>query len=148
MTLSDKRGIAAPAARTARRPPTGRTGFTLVEVMVALMIFTVGLTGLMITSALATRMITHSRLTSLGVTFAKRTVDSLRAAGCVAPFNGSATLKRGSATVDSLSWTFTARPSRTGIGPAAQSVRVVLKSMVAPNHWRSGVYETELSCLF
>ena len=115
--------------------------------MVALVIFAVGLTGLMGTSVLATRMIAHSQLTAIGVTFAKRTLDSLRVAGCATPLNGSATLQRGTATIDSLSWTFTGRPQASGIGPAAQSVRVILKSMVAPNHWRSGLYETELSCL-
>ena len=127
-----------------RAPPTG---FTLVEVIVALVIFAVGLMGLMGTSMLATRMIVHSQQTSIGVAFAKRTLDSLRVAGCAAPLNGSATLKRGTTTVDSLSWTFTAQASGTGIGPASQSVRLILKSLVAPNHWRAGLYETELSCL-
>jgi len=125
-----------------------RQGFTLVETMVALVIFTVGVTGLMGTSMLATRMIAHSQQTSIGVTFAKRTLDSLRVAGCAAPLSGSATLKRGGTAIDSLSWTFTARPSTTGIGPAAQSVRVIVKSMVGPSHWRTGMYETEVSCLF
>ena len=124
-----------------------RAGFTLVEATVALVIFSVGFTGLVGTSMLATRMIAHSQQTAVGVTFAKRALDSLRVVGCAAPVNGSATLKRAATTVDSLSWTFTARPSASGIGPAAQSVRVILKSMVAPNHWRSGLYETELSCL-
>ena len=130
-----------------RSTGTGREGFTLVEVIVALAIFTVGLMGLMGTSMLATRMIVHSQQTAIGVAFAKRTLDSLRVAGCAAPVSGSATLKRGTTTVDSLSWSFTAQASGTGIGPAAQSVRVTLKSMVAPNHWRTGLYETELSCL-
>ena len=130
-----------------RSPRTHRTGFTLVEVIVALVIFTVGLMGLMGTSMLATRMIVHSQQTAIGVAFAKRTLDSLRVAGCAAPLNGSATLKRGTTTVDSLSWTFTARAPATGIGPASQSVRLILKSLVAPNHWRAGLYETELSCL-
>ncbi|HEY6210014.1 MAG TPA: prepilin-type N-terminal cleavage/methylation domain-containing protein [Gemmatimonadales bacterium] len=132
------------------KPPSlraPRTGFTLVEVIVALVIFAVGLMGLMGTSMLATRMIVHSQQTSIGVAFAKRTLDSLRVAGCAAPLNGSATLKRGTTTVDSLSWTFTAQASGTGIGPASQSVRLILKSLVAPNHWRAGLYETELSCL-
>ncbi len=130
-----------------RSTRTNREGFTLVEVIVALAIFTVGLMGLMGTSMLATRMIVHSQQTAIGVAYAKRTLDSLRVAGCAAPVNGSATLKRGATTVDSLSWSFTAQASATGIGPAAQSVRVVLKSMVAPAHWRTGLYETELSCL-
>jgi len=128
-------------------PRARRMGFTLVEVIVALVIFTVGLLGLTATSMLATRMIVHSQQTAIGVAFAKRALDSLRVAGCAAPLSGSATLKRGTTTVDSLSWTFTARASATGIGPAAQSVRLILKSLVAPNHWRAGLYETELTCL-
>ena len=130
-----------------RSPRTHRMGFTLVEVIVALVIFTVGLMGLTATSMLATRMIVHSQQTAIGVAFAKRALDSLRVAGCAAPLSGSATLKRGTTTVDSLSWTFTARAPATGIGPASQSVRLILKSLVAPNHWRAGLYETELSCL-
>ena len=137
-----------PATWETPRRVDDTKGFTLVETLVALVIFTVGLTGLMGTSMLATRMIAHSQLTSIGVTYAKRTLDSLRVAGCAAPLSGSATLQRGGTAIDSLSWTFTARPSTTGIGPAAQSVRVIVKSMVGPSHWRTGMYETELSCLF
>ena len=57
-----------------RSPRTHRMGFTLVEVIVALVIFTVGLMGLMGTSMLATRMIVHSQQTAIGVAWPLRTV--------------------------------------------------------------------------
>lgn len=58
-----------------------RRGFTLVEVLVALILLEVGLLGVVGTLLLATRTLTHAELEERGAAVAERVLDSLSAAG-------------------------------------------------------------------
>jgi prepilin-type N-terminal cleavage/methylation domain-containing protein len=88
---------------TAQRPP----GFTIVELLVALIILSVGLLGLVTTGALVTRMIARGQRSADAALFAARRLEQLRAGGCAAGgrLAGSDTLFRGTTGVAINRWT-------------------------------------------
>src|SRR5207253_420310 len=57
-------------------------GFTIVEVIIAFMVLTVGLRVLVNSSALVTRMISQGQRSAVAATDAARILDSLRAVAC------------------------------------------------------------------
>lgn len=56
----------------------GRTGFTVVEVLVAIVVLSVGIVALMGSSAMTTRMIGQGRRTTNAVQVATRRLETLR----------------------------------------------------------------------
>jgi type IV pilus modification protein PilV len=73
-----------------RRPPHPHEGFTLVEVIVALVLLTIGVLGLAGVARSVTRLTTESlRLTTAAVLAGSR-VEQLRAGGCVGALSGTA----------------------------------------------------------
>lgn len=72
-------------------------GFTIVEVLVAVMILSVGLMGLVTTAGLVTRMIAQGHRSTEAATLANERIELLRAQGC--PAAGSGTETRGAYTV-------------------------------------------------
>lgn len=79
---------------------TDRRGFTIVEVLVAIIILTVGLLGLVTAAATVTRMITQGRWYTEASAYANERFEILRSESCGDVSDGSAS--RGSFT---LSWT-------------------------------------------
>jgi type IV pilus assembly protein PilV len=67
-------------------------GFTIVEVIVAIIVLTVGLLGLVTTSALVTRMIARGNRSSNAATFASKRLEQLRVTGCTSQAAGRDTL--------------------------------------------------------
>ncbi len=65
-------------------------GFTIVEVIIAIMVLTVGLLVLVNSSALVTRMIAQGQRSAVAATDAARILDSLRAVACTVRNAGSA----------------------------------------------------------
>lgn len=61
-------------------PSSGRAGFTLIEVMIAVIILTVGIMALLGSSAMVTRMIGAGRHSTQAVEVATRTIENLRRA--------------------------------------------------------------------
>src|SRR5256885_10244582 len=74
-------------------------GFTIVEVIIAIMVLTVGLLVLVNSSALVTRMISQGQRSAVAATDAARILDSLRAVACTARNAGSAVVWRGGRAV-------------------------------------------------
>jgi prepilin-type N-terminal cleavage/methylation domain-containing protein len=117
-------------------------GFTIVEVIVAIIVLTVGLLGLVTSAALVTRMIARGQRSAAAAQYATRRLEMLRASGCRSQAGGSETLFRGATPVDSLSWRFVNRGNNTW--------QVVVRStyQTALGKWRTDSLETEISCLF
>ena len=126
---------------------TREQGFTIVEVIVAILVLTVGLLALVTSAALVTRMIGRGQRSAVAAQYAQRRLEMLRTSGCRSQAPGSEVLMRGSAPVDSIRWTFTQRsiPNST-----ANHWQVVVRSKypTAAGKWRTDSTETELSCLF
>src|SRR5437016_13900455 len=92
-------------------------GFTIVEVIIAIMVLTVGLLVLVNSSALVTRMIAEGQRSAVAATDGARILDSLRAVACTVRNPGSAVVWRGAVPVDSLSWSYTADPDPRATNP-------------------------------
>ena len=116
-------------------------GFTLVEVIIAILVLTVGLLGLVTSAALVTRMIARGHRSGVQATFAARRMEILRANACAAQVAGTDSLMRGGTTVDRLSWRFVNRGNSTW--------QLIMRSqyITAGSQWRTDSTETEISCL-
>jgi prepilin-type N-terminal cleavage/methylation domain-containing protein len=115
-------------------------GFTLVEVIVAILVLTVGLLGLVTSAALVTRMIARGQRSAVQSLFSTRRLEMLRSTGCANQAAGTDMLYRGSTMVDSLSWRFVDRTNQTW--------QIVIRSkyLTERGRWRTDSTETELSC--
>ena len=85
-------------------------GFTIIEIIIAIIVLTVGVLGMVTTAALVTRMIARGQRSAVAAAFASRRLERLRIAVCIpAQRNaGADTLFRGSTWVAFNTWTFTA----------------------------------------
>ena len=73
-------------------------GFTIIEVIIAIIVLTVGILGMVTTAALVTRMIARGQRSADASAFAGRRVERMRVAACTPALrvNGQDTLYRGS----------------------------------------------------
>jgi len=81
-------------------------GFTIVEVLVAIIVLTIGLLGLMGTGALTTRMIARGQRSALASINASQRMESLRASGCNTRTDGTEQFYRGGTAVGRNDWTW------------------------------------------
>jgi prepilin-type N-terminal cleavage/methylation domain-containing protein len=86
-------------------------GFTIVEVLVAVMILSVGLMGLVTTAGLVTRMIGQGHRYTEASALANERIEILRSQGC--PATGTGTETRGAYTI---SWRVVALAAPRGRG--------------------------------
>ena len=80
-----------PVARRGKRD-----GFTIVELVVAIIILSIGIIGLASTAAYVTRQMAGSKVQTIAASIAQNRMDSLTSIGCsrlVAPITGSATTR-------------------------------------------------------
>ncbi|HMC19626.1 MAG: hypothetical protein DMD25_12700 [Gemmatimonadetes bacterium] len=117
-------------------------GFTIVEVIVAILVLTIGLLALVTSAALVTRMIGRGQRSAVAAQYAQRRLEMLRVTGCKSQAGGSEVMMRGSTPVDSLTWRF----ATTG----ANHWQIVVRSKypTARGQWRTDSTETQISCLF
>lgn len=117
-------------------------GFTVVEVVVAILVLTVGLVGLVTTAALVTRMVARGQWGFVAAQFAARRLELLHLSGCASQAAGEETLVRGGAPVDSLAWRF------VNLGNDHWQVVLHTTYRTGPGHWRSDSLATGISCRF
>jgi len=122
---------------------SGERGFTIIEVMIAVVILTVGLLGLTTTSGLVTRMIGRGQRSEVAALLAMQRMERARPAACIPAqrVNGSETLLRGSQVVARIAWTF------TDAGNQSIRLRVVTDYVVSANRMRTDTMETQVVCL-
>ena len=118
-------------------------GFTIVEVIIAIIVLTVGLLGLVTTSALVTRMIARGQRSANGATFASKRLELLRVTGCRSQAAGKDTLYTQSGTaVATNSWAFTDATNKHW------TILDTLRYQTSMGAWRTDILETQVSCLF
>jgi type IV pilus assembly protein PilV len=117
-------------------------GFTIVEVIIAIIVLTVGLLGLVTTAALVTRMIGQGQRTAVASTFASQRMEVLRTAACNAALrvNGSESLIRGGAVAATNNWTF------TNVAGNTWTITLDVTYVTVKNRSRTDRMETSVIC--
>jgi Tfp pilus assembly protein PilV len=118
-------------------------GFTIIEVIIAIIVLTVGLLGLVTTAALVTRMITRGQRSSEAATWAARRMERLRPRACVDAQRtaGSDTLYRGGIWQAINTWTF------TDAGDGNYRVQIITLGRSVQNRIRTDTTEATIPCL-
>lgn len=119
-----------------------RKGFTIIEIIIAIIVLTVGVLGMVTTAALVTRMIARGQRSAAASTFASRRLERMRVAACVPAqrVNGADTLYRGSTWVSINNWTF------TDAGNLNYRLKVVSTYKTIKNRVRRDSTETTITC--
>ena len=117
-----------------RRVACKRAGFTLVELLVAMMVFAVGMLGLAATAGSVTKMMGGAKRQTIAATVAQSRLEKLRSSPCASIVSGSDTV-RGIAST----WRVTAVSRGVNISET-------VTWHAARNLTRSKVYQTTLSC--
>ena len=117
-------------------------GFTIIEIIIAIIVLTVGVLGLVTTAALVTRMIARGQRSATAAAFASRRLERMRAGACVAVQrrDGQDTLYRGSTWVAVNTWAFTAAPNQNF------RLKVVTQYKTVKNSVRTDSTETTIPC--
>jgi prepilin-type N-terminal cleavage/methylation domain-containing protein len=118
-------------------------GFTIIEIIIAIIVLTVGVLGLVTTAALVTRMIARGQRSATAASFASRRLERMRAGACIAAqrVNGQDTLYRGSTWVAINTWTFT-----DPFGTQNYRLKVVSLYKTTQNKVRRDSTETTIPC--
>ena len=121
---------------------TNERGFTIIEIIIAIIVLTVGLLGLVSTAALVTRMIARGQRSANAAAFAARRLERLRPAACIAAqrVGGTDTLYRGSTWVAVNRWAF------TDMGNNNFRLKILTTSKTIKNLVRTDSTETTIPC--
>ena len=120
-----------------------RAGFTIVEVVVALMVVSVGVLGMLGTAALVTRMLARGRWVASASQIAASRLERLRPAACITSQRTSGsdtTATVGSARVVN-SWSF------TDAGNNSYRVKLITSYFTGPSKARSDTLEATIVCI-
>lgn len=123
------------------RATARRDGFTIVEVLFALIILAVGLLAMLTTTAFATRSAVLGRNADLAATFAASRLERLRLTACTTPVAGADTLVRAGQPVAWNSWTI------TPVGVTLVRVVVTTTYLAGPGSRHSHQLEEAVTCL-
>lgn len=125
---------------------SNRGGFTIIELLIAMIILTVGLLAMLGSSALDTRAIARQRNVDLASIYAARRLDVLRISACRAAANGSETLMRGADTLSVNTWRFTATTDvLTGLVDG-YGIQLLSNYRTDANRRRTDTLQTGISC--
>jgi prepilin-type N-terminal cleavage/methylation domain-containing protein len=118
-----------------------KQGFTLVELVIAILVLAIGLLGFAGSAVLVSGMIARGQRSAAQVASVGRRLEMLRTTGCTTQASGADVLFRGSTPVDSLSWRFVDR------GNGAWKIVIRSTYHTDGSRWRTDSTETGISCL-
>ena len=135
--MSNQRGIQAAS---------GKRGFTVVEVVIAMMILTIAILALASSAGLTTKMMMRGHNAEMASAFAMRRVDQLRLRACppaASRVNGADTLYRGGANWAAINnWVW------TDAGSNAYRVKVTTSYRSSNGMTGTNISESSISCVF
>jgi type II secretion system protein I len=123
--------------------PSGKQGFTVVEVVVAMMILTIAVLALASSAGLTSKMMTRGHNAEMASSFAMRRLDQLRLTGCTSRPNGADTLYRGGsnwAAINNWVW--------TDAGNSTYRVKITTSYRSSGGLTGTNVSESSISCVF
>ncbi|MGE5143328.1 MAG: prepilin-type N-terminal cleavage/methylation domain-containing protein [Acidobacteriota bacterium] len=117
-------------------------GFTILEIMIAVVVLMVGVLGLVMTAALTTRMMGRANRAQLTANYAAKRMEMMRTAACIAGQrnNGVDTLYRGSSMVAYNTWSY------SDMGSGSYRLRVITRWETTKNQMRSDTLEQGVPC--
>lgn len=117
-------------------------GFTIIEIIIAIVVLTVGVLGMVTTAALVTRMIARGQRSADAAAFAARRLERLRPAACIDAQRvaGTDTLYRGSNWVAINRWTF------TDAGNGNYRLKILTVTRTVKDQVRTDSTETTIPC--
>lgn len=120
-----------------------RTGFTLVEVIVAIVVFGIGVLALASTSGVVVRMMTGGERAEIGTGFGADRLERLRLTGCTSQVAGVDTLFRGAGNWAAINtWAF------TNAGNSTWRIAVSSRYKTTKGQTRTEILGTTISCRF
>jgi prepilin-type N-terminal cleavage/methylation domain-containing protein len=139
MTNRWKRSCAVVGAR--RRSPVRRRqvrdGFTLIELMVAIIILVVGVLGLAGTAGMVSRMVGGAAHQTIAANVATSRFETLRSVPCAQVVDGTATTRN-----NNESWTVTQDPSTANLIAVADTITYT----AAGGHSRTLAFQSYIIC--
>jgi len=120
---------------------SNESGFTIVEIIIAIIVLTVGVLGLVSTAALVTRMIGRGRVTEGAAIFAAQRLEMLRASACTVRQPGFEYQYRGTYPIAYNLWTW------ADAGNSTYRIRMQTGYRTGQNRVRYENLETSISCL-
>jgi prepilin-type N-terminal cleavage/methylation domain-containing protein len=122
-----------------------RDGFTLVEVIIAIVVFGIGVLALASSSGVVTRMVNRGENTELGYGWAAERLERLRMTGCTSQAASAApdTLKQSNGGWSAINtWSF------TNAGNNTWRIRVIGRYKTEKGRDRTDTLGTTISCNF
>ena len=117
-----------------RTPAASRGGFTIVELIVAIMVFSIGVLGLAATTATVARLMGSASRQTIAAAVAQSRIEKLRATSC-------ASLASGSETVRGVTSTWSVVVATRG-----DSVTETVTFPIGRGRTRTRVYKTMVTC--
>lgn len=118
-----------------------RSGFTIIEVLIAVVVLCVGFLAMMSSTALNVRAMARARIADAAAISASNRLEQLRLTACSNQAAGADTLQRNGTNVWINAWTLTSSTNSTW------RIRLTKTYVTAPGRTRRDVLETEVSCL-
>lgn len=117
-------------------------GFTILEIMIAVVILMVGVLGLVMTAGLTTRMMGRANRAQQAAAYASKRMEMMRAAACIAGQRnaGVDTLYRGSAMIAYNTWSY------ADMGSESYRLRVITRWETTKNQMKSDTLEQGVPC--
>jgi Tfp pilus assembly protein PilV len=119
-------------------------GFTILEIMIAVVILMVGVLGLVMTAALTTRMMGRANRAQAAAAYASKRMEMMRTAACIVGQRnaGVDTLYRGTAMIAYNTWNYVAMPGTAN----SWRLRVITQWETTKNRTKSDTLEQGVPC--
>ena len=117
-------------------------GFTLIEILIAIVVLSVGVLGMVTSSALVTRMIATGQRSAVASSFANERLERLRGTACTAQAAGADSLFRNGKWTAINSWTF------VNAGNSTWRITLTSSFKTYGDRTQSNTMEAQVVCLF